>query len=42
VHGELGPVDPVSGRETDLFAGLEGAPDRAAGASRAAGAPTAG
>ena len=42
VHGELGPVDPVSGRETDLFAGLEGAPDRVAGASRAAGAPTAG
>jgi N-acetyl-1-D-myo-inositol-2-amino-2-deoxy-alpha-D-glucopyranoside deacetylase len=23
VHGELGPVDPDTGRETDLFAGLE-------------------
>jgi N-acetyl-1-D-myo-inositol-2-amino-2-deoxy-alpha-D-glucopyranoside deacetylase len=26
VHGQLGPVDPETGRETDLFAGLEGAP----------------
>ena len=25
VHGELGPVDPATGRETDLFAGLDGA-----------------
>ena len=25
VFGELGPVDPATGRETDLFAGLEGA-----------------
>jgi len=36
VHGELGPVDPETGRESDLFAGLEGALARPDGADQSA------